>query len=94
VRRVLRELALLPLHLYRRVISPAFGPHCRYHPTCSEYAVEAVRTHGVARGSVLAAWRVLRCNPWSRGGVDPVASQTLFRPRPAGPRPARPRTAR
>ena len=83
MRRALRELLLLPLHLYRRAISPALGPHCRYHPTCSEYAVEAVRTYGVARGSLLAAWRVLRCNPWSRGGVDPVARQTAFRPRPA-----------
>ena len=61
-------------------------PHCRFHPSCSEYAVEAVRSYGVIRGSVLAAWRVMRCNPWSAGGVDPVAGQSLFRPRP---RPAR-----
>ena len=79
--RLFRELCLTPLHLYRRVISPLVGPRCRYHPTCSEYAVEAVRAHGVIRGSVLAAWRVVRCNPWSHGGIDPVASQTLFRPR-------------
>ena len=81
--RVVRELLLLPLHLYRRVISPALGPHCRYHPTCSEYALQAVREYGVIRGGLLAAWRVVRCNPWSRGGVDPVARQTLFRPRTA-----------
>ena len=81
--RLFRELCLAPLHLYRRVISPLIGARCRYHPTCSEYAVEAVRVHGVIRGSVLAAWRVLRCNPWSHGGVDPVASQKLFRPCPA-----------
>jgi uncharacterized protein len=80
--RYLRELALLPLHLYRRVISPALRPHCRYHPSCSEYALEAVRTYGVIRGGLLAAWRVMRCNPWSRGGVDPVRRQTIFRPRP------------
>jgi putative membrane protein insertion efficiency factor len=85
---LLRGLALAPLHLYRRVISPALGPHCRYHPSCSEYAVEAVRELGVIRGGVLAAWRVMRCNPWSRGGLDPVAGQTLFRSRP------RPRAAR
>jgi uncharacterized protein len=70
--RTLREFFLAPLHLYRRVISPAIGPHCRYHPTCSEYAVEAVRRKGVIRGTALAAWRVMRCNPWSHGGVDPV----------------------
>jgi putative membrane protein insertion efficiency factor len=70
--KLLRELFLLPLHLYRRVISPALGAHCRYHPSCSEYAVEAVRTHGVIRGGVRAAWRVMRCNPWSHGGIDPV----------------------
>jgi putative membrane protein insertion efficiency factor len=80
--RALREVLLGPLHLYRRLISPALGPHCRYHPTCSEYAVEAVRSYGAARGVVLAAWRVLRCNPWSRGGFDPVSDQRLFRPRP------------
>jgi hypothetical protein len=48
----------------------AGAPTCKYHPSCSQYARLAVQTHGVARGSVLAAWRVLRCNPWSRGGVD------------------------
>ena len=80
--RAIRVVVLLPIHLYRRVISPLVGPRCRYHPTCSEYAVRAVREHGVIRGGVLAAWRVLRCNPWSHGGVDPVAAQTLFRPRP------------
>ena len=80
--RYLRELVLLPLHLYRRVISPALGPHCRYQPSCSDYALEAVRTYGVIRGGLLAAWRVMRCNPWSRGGVDPVRRQTIFRPRP------------
>jgi uncharacterized protein len=81
--RALRELFLLPLHLYRRVISPLIRPHCRYHPSCSEYALEAVREYGVIRGSVLAAWRVMRCNPWSAGGVDPVARQSLFRARVA-----------
>jgi putative membrane protein insertion efficiency factor len=81
--RGLRELALAPLHLYRRVISPALAPRCRYHPTCSRYALDAVRTHGLIRGGVLAVWRVMRCNPWSHGGFDPVADQTIFRPRAA-----------
>ena len=89
MRRALRDLALLPLHLYRRVISPLIGPRCRYHPTCSEYAVQAVHRHGVIRGGLLAAWRVLRCNPWSRGGIDPVPVQTPLRPRSqTRPRPA------
>ena len=83
MRRALREVFLLPLHLYRRVISPLTGSRCRYYPSCSAYAVEAVREYGVIRGGVLAAWRVMRCNPWSRGGADPVARQTVFRPRTA-----------
>jgi putative membrane protein insertion efficiency factor len=81
--RLAREFFLLPLHLYRRVISPLIRPHCRYSPSCSEYALDAVREYGVIRGVVLAAWRVMRCNPWSHGGVDPVARQRVFRPRTA-----------
>ena len=78
----LRELWLLPVRLYRRAVSPALPSRCKYHPSCSAYAVEAVRTYGVLRGVVLAGWRLLRCNPLSAGGVDPVASQRLFRRRP------------
>jgi len=76
-----RAVVLAPIRLYRRFISPALPRTCKYHPTCSEYAVEAVRTYGVLRGLVLAAWRLLRCNPWSHGGVDPVEAQTIFRTR-------------
>jgi uncharacterized protein len=76
-----RALAVAPIRFYRRFISPAFPRTCKYHPTCSEYAVQAIRTYGVLRGLVLAAWRVLRCNPWSHGGVDPVEAQTIFRTR-------------
>ena len=79
----LRELATSPVRLYRRSISPALPARCKYHPSCSAYAVEAIRRHGVLRGAVLAAWRLLRCNPWSHGGVDFVEDQTLFRPRPS-----------
>ena len=60
------------LGLYRRVISPLLGPHCRFAPTCSEYAVEAVKVHGALRGTVLALRRVARCHPWGGGGLDPV----------------------
>ncbi len=63
---------LLVLRGYQRVISPLTGPSCRYYPSCSEYAVRAVRLHGAVRGGGLAAWRLLRCNPWSHGGVDDV----------------------
>ena len=77
----LRAVVLGPLRLYQRVISPALPARCKYHPTCSQYAVEAVRRYGLLRGLVLAAWRLLRCNPWSHGGVDFVEDQTLFRTR-------------
>ena len=50
----------------------AAAPACKYHPSCSEYAIQALRRYGLVRGSVLAGWRLLRCNPWSRGGFDPV----------------------
>jgi len=69
----------LPIRLYQRLISPALPRRCKYEPTCSAYAVEAIQTHGVLRGLVLAAWRLLRCNPFSHGGYDPVSAQRLFR---------------
>jgi uncharacterized protein len=78
----LRRAMTLPIRFYQRAISPALPAHCKYHPTCSEYAVRAVRRYGVMRGVVLAVWRLLRCNPWSHGGVDFVEDQKLFRPRP------------
>jgi uncharacterized protein len=57
---------------YKRVVSPFLLPACRYTPTCSEYALEAIARHGVLRGSAMAAWRLLRCHPFARGGYDPV----------------------
>ena len=77
----MRAVVVAPINFYRRFISPAFPRRCKYHPTCSAYAVQAVRTYGVPRGLVLAAWRLLRCNPWSHGGMDPVEAQTIFRTR-------------
>ena len=77
-----RELAVAPVRLYQRTISPALPRRCKYHPTCSAYAVGAIRRYGILRGLVLASWRLLRCNPWSHGGVDFVEDQQLFRPRP------------
>jgi putative membrane protein insertion efficiency factor len=76
--RSLRVLATGPVLFYQRIISPALPQRCRYHPSCSRYAVDAIRAYGILRGSVLAAWRLLRCNPWSHGGVDFVEDQTLF----------------
>jgi len=71
--RLLVSIVLLPVVAYRRVISPLKrAPTCRYLPTCSEYAIEAVQTRGVVVGSGLAMWRVLRCNPLFHGGYDPV----------------------
>jgi uncharacterized protein len=77
--RALATIVLAPVRLYQRFISPALPARCKYHPTCSAYAVEAVREYGVLRGTVLAAWRLARCNPWSNGGYDPVSEQRVFR---------------
>lgn len=57
---------------YQRHISPLLGASCKYLPTCSHYAIEAIERHGVLKGGLLACWRILRCNPFSRGGYDPV----------------------
>ena len=73
---------------YQRRISPAFPRRCRYEPTCSSYAAEAIGRFGVLRGSLLAAWRLLRCNPFSHGGYDPVTAQRLFRTPPRHRTPA------
>jgi putative membrane protein insertion efficiency factor len=74
-------LVLLPLRAYSRLISPALPARCKYYPTCSAYAEEAIRTHGVIRGGALAAWRIVRCNPFSHGGVDEVPPRRERGPR-------------
>ena len=68
----MRSLALLPIRLYRWFLSPFLGGHCRYHPTCSAYALEAIETHGIGRGYWLALRRVVRCHPLGGSGYDPV----------------------
>lgn len=81
----LGRVLLAVIALYRRVVSPLLGPHCRFAPTCSEYAAEAIRTHGAVRGGWLAVRRVTRCHPWSAGGVDrvpPAAKAEKGWPRP------------
>jgi putative membrane protein insertion efficiency factor len=74
-------VVLAPIRLYQRFISPTLPRRCKYEPTCSAYAVQAIRELGVVRGSILAAWRLARCNPFSNGGYDPVEARTLFRPK-------------
>jgi putative membrane protein insertion efficiency factor len=75
----MRQIAALPVHAYRVVVSPLIGPRCKYHPTCSRYALDAIQEVGVVRGLILAAWRLLRCNPWSHGGVDHIHERRIFK---------------
>jgi uncharacterized protein len=75
----MRQIAALPVHAYRAVVSPLIGPRCKYHPTCSRYALDAIQEVGVVRGLILAVWRLLRCNPWSHGGVDHVHDRRIFK---------------
>jgi putative membrane protein insertion efficiency factor len=79
---VARKVAVAPIVAYQRVISPALPRRCKYEPTCSRYAAQAIGQYGILRGLLLAGWRLLRCNPWSHGGHDPVDAQRLFHPRP------------
>lgn len=72
MKRAIRSAVLGLLRAYKWVLSPVLPPACRYVPTCSEYAMEAVDRHGVLRGACLAVWRVLRCHPFVKGGFDPV----------------------
>lgn len=65
-------LLILPIRFYRKYISPLKPPTCRFTPTCSQYAIEAIRKHGPFKGVALAVWRILRCNPWGGSGYDPV----------------------
>ncbi len=78
-----RDLVVLPIRGYQKLIAPMLGAHCKYHPSCSAYAVQSIQRFGILRGLVLAGWRLLRCNPWSPGGYDPVEEQRLFQPRAA-----------
>jgi uncharacterized protein len=69
---MIARLLVLPIRLYQLVVSPLLGPRCRFYPSCSAYAVEALTRHGALRGSWLAIRRVGRCHPWNPGGIDPV----------------------
>ena len=71
--------AVFLVRVYQRGVSPLLGARCKYHPSCSQYALEAFEDLGFLRGAVVAGWRLLRCNPWSDGGVDHVRDRSLFR---------------
>ena len=79
------RLLIAVIRAYQWAVSPWLGNRCKYYPSCSEYAAQAIARFGILRGLVLAAHRLLRCNPWSHGGFDPVESQRLFKPRVSAP---------
>ncbi len=72
VKKILSQLLLLPIYFYRRCISPLLPPSCRYTPTCSQYAIEAIKKYGPFKGLWLAIKRICRCHPWGGSGYDPV----------------------
>lgn len=75
----MKHLLIMIVKFYRKFISPLFPPCCKYYPTCSTYALTAIERFGAFRGMLLAAWRLLRCNPWSMGGIDYVPEKFTFR---------------
>lgn len=75
----MKRIALAPIRAYQRWISPARPRRCKYEPTCSAYAVEAIERYGAIRGLLMAGWRLLRCNPFSHGGFDPVPDRFRVR---------------
>jgi uncharacterized protein len=74
----MRYLVMGLVYVYRWTVGPLLGGRCKYHPSCSQYALDALREFGFVKGSILAGWRLLRCNPWSHGGVDHASDQRLF----------------
>ena len=77
MKRAAQNAVLFLLRAYKRALSPLLPPACRYVPSCSEYAMEAVERHGALRGGRMAVWRLLRCHPLARGGYDPVALEDV-----------------
>ena len=71
-----RNICVLILRVYRAVISPLYGDVCRYYPSCSAYALGSIQQHGVVKGIALGTWRIARCHPWAKGGVDDVPERT------------------
>jgi uncharacterized protein len=73
-----RYVGIALVYGYRYTLGVLFPTSCKYHPSCSQYALDALRRYGLVRGSILAGWRLLRCHPWAAGGVDRVEDQRLF----------------
>jgi putative membrane protein insertion efficiency factor len=93
VKRTLSAFLLSLIAAYQRWLSPGLPRRCKYHPTCSAYAAEAIRELGPLRGSIVAGWRLLRCNPLSRGGIDDLCDRSLFRDSPPAADPLSPSSA-
>ncbi len=81
----MKRLLLATIAAYKRWISPAMPPRCRYEPSCSTYAAESIRRFGAVRGVLLASWRLLRCNPFSHGGFDPIPERFTLKVGPVDP---------
>lgn len=81
----MKRVLLAPIRAYQRWLSPSLPRRCRYEPTCSAYAVQSIRRFGALRGLLLACWRLLRCNPFSHGGFDPVPDRFTLRATPVDP---------
>ena len=81
----MKRVLLAPIAAYRRLLSPALPRRCRYEPTCSDYATQSIRRFGPVKGLLLACWRLLRCNPFSHGGFDPVPDRFTLRVGPVDP---------
>ena len=79
ITRPLTILLIAPIRLYQKFISPLLGPRCRYYPSCSKYAQQAITTHGPVKGILLATGRILRCHPWTAGGIDPIPEKGSWR---------------
>ena len=75
----MKKIFTLPIKAYKKIVSPILPKACRFTPTCSEYAIEAIERFGVIRGSMLASYRIMRCNPFSKGGYDPVPEKFTFK---------------
>lgn len=75
---MLKKILIFPIKAYKKYISPLLGDHCRYWPTCSMYMMEAIEVHGAFKGLLLGTWRIIRCNPWSKGGYDPVPPKGMW----------------
>ena len=75
---MLKKILIFPIRLYKKYISPLLGEHSRYWPTCSTYMIQSIEIHGAVKGLILGTWRILRCNPWSHGGYDPVPPKGMW----------------